>query len=128
MERSSERHVPVLLQDAIRYLNVRAGGTYADATLGFAGHASAIARELGGQGRLIGFDRDPDALELARARFQALSEELGEQMPQWELHGEEFSAMSRHIPEGSLDGLLADFGVSSMQLDSAHRDLVFRRT
>src|ERR1700684_809363 len=126
MERGNERHVPVLLQDAIRYLNVRAGGTYVDATLGLAGHASAIARELGAEGRLIGFDRDPDALELARARFQALSEELGEQMPQWELHGEEFSAMSRHIAEGSLDGLLADFGVSSMQLETAHRGFSFQ--
>ena len=123
---SSERHVPVLLQDAIRYLNVRPGGTYADATLGFAGHPAAIARELGGQGRLIGFDRDPDALELARARFQALSEELGEQMPQWDLHGDPFSDISRHIPEASLDGLLADFGVSSMQLDSAHRGFSFQ--
>ena len=123
---SSERHVPVLLQDAIRYLNVRTGGTYADATLGLGGHATAVARELGGEGRLIGFDRDPDALELARARFQALKEELGEQMPQWELHGDPFSAMSRRIAEGSLDGLLADFGVSSMQLDSAHRGFSFQ--
>ena len=125
MERSSGRHVPVLLQDAIRYLNVRPGGTYVDATLGLGGHAAAIARELGGKGRLLGFDRDPDALELARTRFQALSEELGEQMPQWELYGEPFSAMSRHVADGSLDGLLADFGVSSMQLDSAHRGFSF---
>jgi 16S rRNA (cytosine1402-N4)-methyltransferase len=122
----SERHVPVLLQDAIRYLNVRPGKTYADATLGFAGHAAAIAQELGGQGRLIGFDRDPDALELARARLQSLGDLLGPQMPQWELHGEEFSAMSRHIAPGTLDGLLADFGVSSMQLDSAHRGFSFQ--
>src|SRR5271170_4206614 len=123
---SSERHVPVLLQDAIRYLNVRAGGTYVDATLGLGGHATAIARELGGTGRFIGFDRDPDALELARGRFQALSEELGQQMPTWELQGEPFSTMSRSIAEGSLDGLLADFGVSSMQLDSAHRGFSFQ--
>ena len=122
----SERHVPVLLQDAIRYLNVRAGGTYADATLGYAGHAEAIARELGGQGQFIGFDRDPDALELARARFQTLEEELGEQMPRWVLYGEEFSALSRYIAETSLDGLLADFGVSSMQLDTAHRGFSFQ--
>jgi 16S rRNA (cytosine1402-N4)-methyltransferase len=126
MERGSERHVPVLLQDAIRYLNVRAGGTYVDATLGLAGHASAIARELGAEGRLIGFDRDPDALELARTRLQTLSEELGGQMPQWELHGEEFSAMSRFLEDSSVDGLLADFGVSSMQLDSAHRGFSFQ--
>src|ERR1700735_1820348 len=122
----NQRHVPVLLQDAIRYLNVRAGGTYVDATLGLAGHAAAIAGKLGGQGRLIGFDRDPDALELARTRFQALGEELGEGMPQWVLHGEEFSAMSRFLEEASLDGLLADFGVSSMQLETAHRGFSFQ--
>jgi 16S rRNA (cytosine1402-N4)-methyltransferase len=123
---SSERHVPVLLNDAIRYLNVRAGGTYVDATLGFAGHATAIVRQLGGKGQLIGFDRDPEALELARARFEALSEELGEQMPQWGLHGEEFSSLSRHIQPASLDGLLADFGVSSMQFDQAQRGFSFQ--
>ena len=122
----SERHVPVLLNDAIRYLNVRAGGTYVDATLGFAGHATAIARQLGAKGRLVGFDRDPEALEMARVRFEALSEELGEQMPQWELQGEEFSTLSRHIPQASLDGLLADFGVSSMQFDQAHRGFSFQ--
>jgi len=123
---TNERHVPVLLNEAIRYLNVRAGGRYVDATLGFAGHATAIARQLGGKGRLIGFDRDPEALEMARVRFEALSEELGEQMPQRELHGEEFSTLSRHIPEASLDGLLADFGVSSMQFDQAHRGFSFQ--
>jgi 16S rRNA (cytosine1402-N4)-methyltransferase len=126
MERNSARHVPVLLQDAIRYLSVRAGGTYLDATLGLGGHAAAIARELGSQGRLIGFDRDPDALELVRTRLESLSQELGEEMPQWELHGEPFSAMSRYVAEGSLDGLLADFGVSSMQLDEAHRGFSFQ--
>src|ERR1700723_4297431 len=123
---SSERHVPVLLQDAIRYLNVRPGRTYVDATLGLAGHAAAIARQLGGSVQFIGFDRDPDALELARERFQALSEVLGDEMPQWVLHGEEFSAMSRFLEEASLDGLLADFGVSSMQLDTAHRGFSFQ--
>ena len=126
MERSSGRHVPVLLQDAIRYLNVRAGGTYVDATLGMGGHAAAIAQQLGAKGRLIGFDRDPEALEMGRERLKALSEELGERMPQWELIGEPFSALSRHIGDGSLDGLLADFGVSSMQLDTAHRGFSFQ--
>jgi 16S rRNA (cytosine1402-N4)-methyltransferase len=123
---AGERHVPVLLQDAIRFLNVRAGGTYVDATLGYAGHATAIARELGATGRMIGFDRDPEALELARTKFQALSEELGGGMPQWELHGEAFSSMGDVIAKGSLDGLLADFGVSSMQLDQAHRGFSFQ--
>ena len=126
MAAGSERHVPVLLQDAIRYLNVRPGGAYADATLGFAGHAVAIARKLSGQGQLIGFDRDPEALELARARFEALEQDLGERMPRWELHGDEFSAMGRYIEEANLDGLLADFGASSMQLDEPHRGFSFQ--
>jgi 16S rRNA (cytosine1402-N4)-methyltransferase len=47
-------------------------------------------------------------------------------MPQWVFHGEEFSSMGRHVAEASLDGLLADFGVSSMQLDSAHRGFSFQ--
>ena len=126
MKRDNERHVPVLLQDAIRYLNVRPGGTYVDATLGLAGHAEAIARKLGGQGRLVAFDRDPEALERARTRLDALAQELGGEMPEVELHGEEFSALSLRVEEASLDGLLADFGMSSLQLDDARRGFSFQ--
>ncbi|MGC2400273.1 MAG: 16S rRNA (cytosine(1402)-N(4))-methyltransferase RsmH [Acidobacteriaceae bacterium] len=126
MAAGNERHVPVLLQDAIRYLNVRPGGAFVDATLGAAGHATAIARQLGGNGRLIGFDRDPDALELARGRLHSLEQELGEEMPKWVLYGEEFSTIGSHIAEASLDGVLADFGLSSMQLDTAHRGFSFQ--
>ena len=60
------QHVPVLLDEVLEYLNVRPGGVYADATLGLAGHSSEIARRLGGKGRLICFDRDPEAMELAK--------------------------------------------------------------
>ena len=81
-----KRHVPVLLQQAIRYLNVRAGGTYADATLGMAGHSSAIRAKLGRKGRLIGFDRDPEAMAIATQRLDALREELGSGMPEVILH------------------------------------------
>jgi 16S rRNA (cytosine1402-N4)-methyltransferase len=126
MKHGVERHVPVLLQDAIRYLNVRAGGTYVDATLGMAGHASAIVRKLGKDGQLIAFDRDPEALEIARSRLDSLAEELGDAMPGIVLHGEEFSALSRRVGPASLDGLLADFGLSSMQLDEAHRGFSFQ--
>jgi 16S rRNA C1402 N4-methylase RsmH len=64
MTNSTERHVPVLLKEAIDFLRVRAGGTYVDCTLGLAGHAEEVVRLLGPQGRLIGFDRDPEALAL----------------------------------------------------------------
>ena len=121
-----ERHVPVLLQDAIRYLNVRRGGTYADATLGLAGHSTAIARLLGPDGTLIAFDRDPEAMQLARERMEALREELGAEMPAVVLHDTEFSEAERLLEPASLDGLLADFGVSSMQFDEAHRGFSFQ--
>ena len=125
MTNQTERHVPVLLKDAIELLNVRAGGTYADCTLGLAGHASEIARRLGPRGRLIGFDRDPEALALAKARLDRVAAELGSQAPQFTLIGEAFSSITRHVEPATLDGLLADFGVSSLQLDKAHRGFSF---
>jgi len=126
MTDSNPRHVPVLSQDVIRYLDVREGGTYLDCTLGFAGHASQIARLLGPHGHLIGFDRDPKALELAAERLKLLAEELGERMPKLTLIGEAFSKVAEHVAPGTLDGLLADFGVSSMQLDEPERGFSFQ--
>src|SRR5271163_1190374 len=120
------RHVPVLLEVAVRYLNLRRGGTYVDATLGFAGHASAIARELGPDGKLIGFDRDPEAIAFAKARLDALRQELGDLMPEVTLHDVEFSRAAERLEAGSVDGLLADVGVSSMQLDEAQRGFSFQ--
>ncbi len=125
MTNRSERHVPVLLQDAIQFLNVRAGSVVADCTLGLAGHAAEIIRRLGPQGRLIGFDRDPEALALAKARLDQVASELGSQAPQITLIGEAFSSISEHVEPGSLDGILADFGVSSLQLDEARRGFSF---
>jgi 16S rRNA (cytosine1402-N4)-methyltransferase len=125
MSTRSERHVPVLLQDAIQFLNVRAGSVIADCTLGLAGHAAEIARRLGPQGRLIGFDRDPEALELARIRLEQVAAELGSQAPHIELIGEAFSSIGDHVKPASLDGILADFGVSSLQIDEARRGFSF---
>ena len=121
-----ERHVPVLLQEAIRYLNVRPGGTYVDATLGLAGHSTAIARQIGPRGKLIAFDRDPEAMALAREKLNELREVLGPAMPEVVLHDVEFSQAEKLLEPESLDGLLADFGVSSMQFDEAHRGFSFQ--
>jgi 16S rRNA (cytosine1402-N4)-methyltransferase len=120
------QHVPVLLDEVMTYLNVRPGGVYVDATLGLAGHSSEIARRLGPKGTLIAFDRDPEAMKLARERLDALREELGAEMPEIRLVPKAFSEAASEIEAGSLDGLLADFGVSSLQLDEAHRGFSFR--
>ncbi len=127
------RHVPVLLQQAIRNLNVRPGGTYVDATLGMAGHSLEIARrlaELSPQGAkpgiLIGFDRDPEAMAIATRRLDMLREELGARMPEVVLYGEPFSQAKGLLEAESVDGLLADVGVSSLQLNEAHRGFSFQ--
>ncbi len=120
------RHTPVLWMEAIEYLAVRRGSTYVDCTLGFAGHAMAIARALGPEGHLIGFDRDPQALELARGRLETLAGELGVAMPRYTLHHSEFSRIAEFVEPASVDGILADFGVSSMHLDQAHRGFSFQ--
>ena len=120
------QHVPVLLEEVLNLMQVRPGGTYVDATLGLAGHAMAIARQLGPQGTLIGFDRDAEALALATERLEGLRTELGGNMPQVRLVGRAFSTAAQEIAPASLDGLLADVGVSSLQLDQAHRGFSFR--
>jgi 16S rRNA (cytosine1402-N4)-methyltransferase len=125
MSKQNERHVPVLLQDAIELLNVRAGSVIADCTLGLAGHAAEIIRRLGPQGRLIGFDRDPEALELAKSRLEQVATQLGDQAPQLTIIGAAFSSISENVEPASLDGILADFGVSSLQIDEPRRGFSF---
>jgi 16S rRNA (cytosine1402-N4)-methyltransferase len=120
------QHVPVLLEDALTYLNVRPGGVVVDATLGLGGHSLEIAKRLGGNGRLICFDRDQEAMAKAGGRLDDLRQQLGAEMPEVVYHARAFSEAKDVIAPGSLDGLLADFGVSSLQLDEAHRGFSFR--
>ncbi len=120
------QHVPVLLEESLEFLAVHPGGVYADATLGLGGHSAEIARRLGPKGKLIAFDRDPEAMTKAQARLATLAAELGAEMPTVEYVSRPFSEIAEVIAPGTLDGLLADFGVSSLQLDEAHRGFSFR--
>jgi 16S rRNA (cytosine1402-N4)-methyltransferase len=126
MTNATERHVPVLFKEAIDFLRLRGSGTVVDCTLGLAGHAEGIARLLGPGGHLIGFDRDPEAMALAKARLTRVCDELGSQAPRITLVDEAFSSIAKHVQPASLDGLLADFGVSSLQFDEAHRGFSFQ--
>jgi 16S rRNA (cytosine1402-N4)-methyltransferase len=125
MTTERERHVPVLLTEAMLYLAVRPGATVVDCTLGQAGHSSEIIRRLGPRGRLIAFDRDPEAMTLAKVKLDRVREELSSEAPEVRLIGEAFSSAPLHLEPGSVDALLADFGVSSMQLDNASRGFSF---
>ncbi|HEX6466144.1 MAG TPA: 16S rRNA (cytosine(1402)-N(4))-methyltransferase RsmH [Terriglobales bacterium] len=119
-------HVSVLLKEAISFLNVRRGGTYIDATLGLGGHSSEIARRLGPQGRLIGFDKDPAALAIARKRLAELGEELQQEAPQISLIHGSFAEVGKRMEAASVDGVLADLGLSSLQLGAPERGFSFQ--
>ena len=120
-------HVTVLLKEAIDFLAVRRGGTYIDATVGLGGHSYEIARRLGAQGRLIGVDRDPAALEIARERL-VVGAGAGD-WPAIELRHGSFSELAndqRRTTNDPVDGILADVGVSSFQLNNPARGFSFQ--
>jgi 16S rRNA (cytosine1402-N4)-methyltransferase len=119
-------HVSVLSKEAIDFLAVRRGGTYIDATLGLGGHSHEIARRLGAQGRLIGFDKDTHALGLARKRLTSPPAELAGDWPEVTLLHRSFAEAGRAVPPASVDGILADLGVSSLQLGDAARGFSFQ--
>jgi 16S rRNA (cytosine1402-N4)-methyltransferase len=111
----------VLAEEALRWLNVEPGGTYVDATVGLGGHAVEIAARLT-SGRLIGLDRDAGALEIARQRLEPYQERVV-------LVQADFSRIDEVVREMNLpllNGILADLGVSSLQLDTAERGFSFR--
>ena len=135
-------HVPVLLKEAIDFLNVRRGGTYIDATVGLGGHSYEIAKRLGAPGHLIGLDKDPAALEIARKRltqgpstadFDSLRESKSSarddkvlaDWPEITLLQRSFAEIAKGEQAATVDGILADVGVSSLQLDNAARGFSF---
>jgi 16S rRNA (cytosine1402-N4)-methyltransferase len=136
-------HVPVLLKEAIDFLAVRRGGTYIDATVGLGGHSYEIAKRLGAPGHLIGLDKDPAALRIAGetltpvvgVRSSVLGEaddqepkthDLRPDWPEIALLHRSFAEIAKGQKPSSVDGILADIGVSSLQLDDAARGFSFQ--
>jgi 16S rRNA (cytosine1402-N4)-methyltransferase len=119
-------HVSVLLKEAIDFLGIRRGGTYVDATLGAGGHGYEIARRLGPEGHLIGLDKDPHALEIARQRLANPPAALNPDWPRITLLHTSFRDAGKLIPPDSVDGLMADLGLSSLQLGDPARGFSFQ--
>ena len=119
-------HVAVLLEEVIGFLDVQRGGAYIDATLGLGGHSYEIARRLGRQGRLIGFDKDEEALKAAGQRLRNPPPELTGDWPQVTLVHASFAEITGHAARAGIDGLVADLGVSSVQLGNAARGFSFQ--
>ncbi|HKH45047.1 MAG TPA: 16S rRNA (cytosine(1402)-N(4))-methyltransferase RsmH [Thermoanaerobaculia bacterium] len=121
------QHVPVLLEETLGFLapERRPGGLFVDATLGLGGHAEALLRRAP-EARLLGLDRDPQALELA-ARRLAVFEDGGDRVRLEHATFDQLEAVLAGLGIDRVAGVLADLGVSSLQLDLPERGFSFRR-
>lgn len=118
---AANAHLPVLLEEVVEALAIRADGFYLDATFGRGGHTQAILDRLGQQGHLLAFDRDPLAIEYGRRHFADDT--------RVEFEHSNFSqgaaVLTQRQLESKFDGVLMDLGVSSPQLDDAGRGFSF---
>jgi len=114
-------HTPVMLQEVLEWLRIKPDGIYVDVTLGAGGHSEAIAEKLV-SGRLISLDRDEQALQIARERLTRFGSKVSCVLSPFSRIAEAVHELG--IPK--VDGVLADLGVSSMQLDNAERGFSFR--
>ncbi len=115
-------HKPVLFDEVLAALAIRADGIYIDGTFGRGGHAGAVLEQLGPQGRLLGLDKDPQAVAEAERRFGADA--------RFAIERGSFAQLGQHVKQrgwqGKVNGILLDLGVSSPQLDDASRGFSFR--
>lgn len=117
-------HQPVLFEEALASLNIKANGVYIDCTFGRGGHSAGVLQQLGESGRLLAFDRDIEAINSHQAQQLLLDERFS-------LHHASFAELAKAVEQlgyfGQIDGVLMDLGVSSPQLDSAERGFSFLR-
>lgn len=112
-------HRPVMLDAALDALQIKPQGCYVDATFGRGGHSRAVLACLGEEGRLVAFDRDPEALAAGLV--------LADSDHRFAMQRCNFADLADQLPARSVDGILFDFGVSSPQLDQAERGFSFMR-
>ena len=111
-------HIPVLTEEVIDLLLVKKSGTFLDVTSGFGGHSAAILEELNG-GSLIATDQDPEAIRFLKSKFKTEK--------RISIHQARFSELHKLFSANDFDGILADIGVSSYQLDTAERGFSFMK-
>ena len=116
------RHHPVMVERVVELLRPRSGAVYLDATLGLGGHAERLLEASGPDGRLVGVDRDPAALALARERLAW----AGERLVTVAASFADLAEVAGRLGLEAVDGVLYDLGVSSLQLDEADRGFSYR--
>ena len=116
-------HVPVMSTETIKYLNPKSDGIYIDGTIGAGGHANQILSMLSPKGRLIGIDRDGEALKICEKRFSSFKNLVS-------LHHTSYDNIKKILDElgiQKVDGMLLDLGLSSLQLNSESRGFSFKK-
>ena len=114
-------HIPVLVKEVVQGLNVRADGIYVDCTFGRGGHSKAILEQLGSNGKIYAFDKDPEAIKAAKRMFTDDSRA--------QFYHTAFSNIFRILEDigmvGKIDGIMFDLGISSPQVEDPHRGFSF---
>ncbi|PJE80354.1 Ribosomal RNA small subunit methyltransferase H [invertebrate metagenome] len=117
MALDNQLHKTVLLKEAVNAWLTDNNGIYIDGTFGRGGHTRRLLSKLSDKGRVFGFDKDNEAIRVG--------EMLSEEDRRFHIYHDSFTGMSCHFEPGSVDGILMDLGVSSPQLDEAHRGFSF---
>ena len=124
---ATKPHIPIMVENVIDYLKIQRKGTYIDCTIGYGGHASCIIKLLSNQGRLIGIDRDREAIEYCK---KSLSSSNGiYETREISLFQNSYDQLPSILDKSNIkkvDGVLLDLGLSSKQLDSLSRGFSYR--
>ena len=117
LQNYTQIHTPVMISEVTNYLNLQPDGIYLDGTIGAGGHATEILTQLSIKGRLIGLDRDAEALDICNKRFGASAPPIITYKSSYD----NFPKVIGELGISKLDGILLDLGLSSMQLNSEPR-------
>ena len=123
LQENSQYHVPVMTSEVLEFLNLKMDGVYIDGTIGAGGHTNEILSNLSSKAKVIGLDRDYDALEISKKRLIHFKKQIS-------LHHSSYHHISNIMKLNNIskvDGILLDLGLSSMQLNTKNRGFSFQK-
>ena len=123
LQENSQYHIPVMTSEVLEFLNLKKDGIYIDGTIGAGGHTNEILSNLSSKAKVIGLDRDNDALEIAKKRLIHFKKQIS-------LHHSSYHHISNIMKLNNIskvDGILLDLGLSSMQLNTKNRGFSFQK-
>ena len=123
LQENSQYHIPVMTSEVLEFLNLKKDGVYIDGTIGAGGHTNEILSNLSSKAKVIGLDRDNDALEISKKRLIHFKKQIS-------LHHSSYHHISNIMKLNNIskvDGILLDLGLSSMQLNTKNRGFSFQK-